>query len=584
MIRKEHGPIAGERAAAPGRGWGLGAEVGLFLGFVLLAVYVTWPLAADPATKVAHDLGDPMANAWIFGWGAHGVVAQPRALFHANFFFPSRFSLAFAENMLGLSVPLAPVFWLSGNAVLVMNLATILALGASGWAVYALVREATASRPAAVVAGIIYVAAPYRVGAITHVHVVATHLLPLVLLMALRLTRRPTWARAGLLGLVLAAQLWSSLTAGILTLVALAVWAVWVIAVHRGRALRPLVHAGAGVMVAMALTLPVLLPYAHARELNPGFQHPSSELIENSATPGSYLDPPRGGAVAGAGYRRLAERFGASGAPEKQLFAGAVASAAMVAAVALLILRGRGSGLGRPASLFLLVAATGFVLSLGPRWGASDHGMALPFAFLEQAVPGRLTRVPARFASLTILGGAGLVAVALAALRPTAARAAAVTLAALVVLESFPGATATVAVPSPTAAHRELAHGRHAVLALPTMELDAQGGILFPTVPREAIHMYLSTANFQPLVNGYGAFVPAPYEQIVRGVQDFPTDNAFVLLRAHGVDRVVIESSMLPGTRWADAPERLAAWPGARLISSHGGTLVYDVSRAGQSS
>ncbi|MBW3556196.1 MAG: DUF2079 domain-containing protein [Actinobacteria bacterium] len=584
MITNNHDPVPDQRPQTPpGRG-GLRAEVGVLAGFVLLALYVTWPLAADPATKVAHDLGDPMANAWIFGWGGHGVVAQPRALFHGNSFFPSRFSLAFAENMLGLSVPLAPVFWLSRNPVLVMNLATVLVLAASGWAVYALAREATENRPAAVIAGIIYAAAPYRVGAITHVHVVATHILPLVLLVALRLARRPTWPTAGLLGLLLAAQLWSSLTAGILTLVALGVWGLWVIGVHRRQALRPLVHAGAGVVVGMTLTLPVLLAYNHARELNPGFEHPASELIDNSATPGSYLDPPRGGAMAGAGYRWLADRFGASGAPEQELFAGAVASAALVLGLPLLVLRGRRSGLGRAAVFFSLVAAAGFVLSLGPRWGASDHGMALPFALLEEAVPGRLTRVPARFASLTILGGAGLVAVAVATLRPAMAKAAAVTVGALVVLESFPGGTSTVAAPRPTAAHRALSDGRHAVLALPTMEFDAQGAILFPSVPREAIHMYLSTANFQPLVNGYAAFVPAPYEQIVRGVQDLPSDSAFALLKAHGVDRVVIERSMLPGTRWADAPERLAGWPGVRLVSSDGGTLVYDVSRAGQSS
>lgn len=554
--------------------------MGLLAGFVVLAGYVTWPLAAHPTTKVAHDLGDPLENAWILAWGAHAVTAQPRALFHANYFFPSRFSLAFAENLLGLSVPLSPIFWFTRNPVLLMNVATILVLAAGGWAVHALVREATGSRAAAVVAGIIYTAAPYRVGAITHVHVVATHLLPLVLLVALRLTRRPRWLTAALLGVLLAAQLWSSLTGGILTFAALGAWGVWALAVHRRRALRPLLQAGAGVVGALVLSSPVLLAYTHARELNPNYEHPASEVIENSATPGSYLDAPRGGALAASWYGWLAQRFGASGAPEKELFAGIVASAALLVALPLLVFRARGRGVGRPALFFLAVASAGFVLSLGPRWGASPNGMPLPFAVLEEAVPGRLTRVPARFGSLTILGGAGLVAVALASLRTGVLRPVAVALAALVVIESFPGATSMVEAPQPTRAHRELADGRHTVLALPTMEFDPQGAIVFPSVSREAIHMYLSTANFQPLVNGYGAFLPTPYEQIVRAVQDFPSQPAFDLLHAHGVDRLVVETWMLPGTRWADAPQRLATWPGVRLISSDRGTLVYDVGSA----
>ncbi|MDP9441004.1 MAG: hypothetical protein M3P34_02230, partial [Actinomycetota bacterium] len=314
-------------------------EVGLVAGFVVLAGYVTWPLAAHATTKVAHDLGDPLANTWILGWGAHAVTAQPRALFHANYFFPSRFSLAFAENLLGLSVPLAPIFWLSSNPVLLMNVATILVLAAAGWAVHALVRESTGNRAAGVVAGIIYTAAPYRVGAITHLHVVATHLLPLVLLVALRLTRRPRWSTAALLGTLLAAQLWSSLTGGILTFAALGAWGVWAVAVHRHRALLPLLQAGAGVVVGLVLSLPVLLTYTHARELNPSYEHPPSEVIENSATPGSYLDPPRAGAVARAGYRWLADRFGARGAPEQELFAGFVALAALLVALPLVVFR-----------------------------------------------------------------------------------------------------------------------------------------------------------------------------------------------------------------------------------------------------
>ncbi|HET9444230.1 MAG TPA: hypothetical protein VFO65_12950 [Acidimicrobiales bacterium] len=584
------GPPAGTPDSpppAPARRWAaLRAEAAVVAGFVAVAVFATWPLGARLATDVPYHIGDALENAWIFGWGGHAVADRPFSLFHGNVYHPSGFSLAFAENMLGLSVPLAPLFWLTGNAVLSVNVASILVLAVGGWATYALARSLIGSGPGplaasrwpAVAAGVIYTVAPYRVFALGHVHTIATHLTPLVLLALVRLSRRPTWARAVLVGVILAWQFWSSLTGGVITIAAVGAWGLWVVATRRRQAVRPLALGAAGVALGLVLVLPLAWAYGYARHQNPEYAHDPGEVLWHSATPGSYLDAPGGGPLVRDTYAELAASFGGDDKPEQQVFPGIVALAALALAVPVVAARSGRAGLGGAGLLLGLAVVVGFVLSLGPHWGGDPDGLALPFGLLETMVPGGLTRVPARFANLAFLGGAGLIAVALACLPRRAGVAAAVVVAGLVVVEAFPGTVTTLAAPDVNAAHRSLAAGDHAVLALPTLEYG-EAGLVTESTWRESIHMYRSTANFQPLVNGYGAFLPAPHVRMAKAVQDFPTADSLAALAALGVDRVVVETDMIPGTRWADAPARLAAWPGIHLVARSGDTLVYEIGR-----
>ena len=560
------------------------------------AVFTTWPLARHAATRVPGDLGDPLENAWIFGWGAHALATQPRALFHANIFFPSRFSLAFAESMLGLSVPAAPVFWLTHNAVLTVNLAVIAMYAVTAYGTYRLLLRLTdgAAWPSALGAAA-FTATPFRLFSLNHVHVVALFLLPFVLLVLLRLgaqERRLRWA--ALLAVLVAAQFWASLTCGLITLVAVGAWGLWTLAVDRRRALRPVLAAGAAMVAAGVLASPMLLAYRHARAQNPGYTHPEIEAVQFSATPGSYAAPPPGGPLARPVYDELADEFRPRvGGHEKALFPGVVLSAGALLALAALLLgipqggvlwKAWENGRRRAAVLALLLVAGGAAMSLGPRWGAKPGGAKLPFALLSEHVSGGLTRVPARFGTLVPFGLAVLVAVGVAALpkKQWRTRVAAAGLA-LVALEAWPASIRTVKPPPVNAAHRWLDSKQArpgAVLALPTIEYNPDGSLSIPSLVREAEQIYLSTGNFRPLVNGYAAFLPAPYLAITTAVQQFPSDQGMEAMRHWGVRYVVVENGLMAGSHWAGVGERLKAWPGVRLVKRAGPTEVYDVADA----
>jgi hypothetical protein len=414
--------------------------------------------------------------------------------------------------------------------------------------------------------------------------VIGTHLLPLAVLTVMRVARedRQRWHAALLLAATVGAQLWASLTAGMLTLAALGVGCVWLVVVRGRSSGRPLAIVVGGTALGVALALPVFLAYVHARDENPEYGHPDVEVLQNSATWSSYVFPPDGGGVLDEVYDDLADAVRPVYTPqEKTLFPGLVVSAAGLAAGAgsIVLLRRRSAGL-REIGLMWLVAAAGLLLSFGPRYGGGDQGFPLPFAAVEAIVPGGLTRVPARFGALVLLGIVGAIGMVLARLRGRWRAGVAIALGVLLLVEAWPGRVRTVRVPTINAAHHRLASTSGRVLALPTLELTDAGALVFPSVPREAIHLWYSTAHFRPMVNGYGAFLPAPYVETASAVQDFPSAASIARLEALGVNTVVVEATIIAGTRWADVSTRLSSWPGAELIERDGATEVWDIRAA----
>lgn len=552
-------------------------ELLVLVGATAWALFLTWPLVPNLSTTVPQDLGDPLENAWILSWGAHAIWEQPLALFHANMFFPKQFTLAFAENMLGISIPLAPIFWITDDAILLTNLAALTVTVVAGYGVAVLVGRLTSSRPAAIAAGAAFMATPYRVASLSHIHVIAIHLLPFLLLTLIGVARRPAWWKALVVGALVGAQFWSSLTGGVVTLVAVGCWGTWTLVVHRHQALRAAAICGLGMALGVAVAAPVLSAYRHARAQNPEYAHPEVEVLENSTTPGSFAYPPPGGPTVRTVYRSLAEDFGGGASGEETLFPGFVLTAAGVAGLVAAVTAPRWR---REALLAVALAAAGAILSFGPRWGGREDGVPLPFALVSNLVPGGLTRVPARFGSLVPLALALLLGLGIARLRRTHAAAVATVVVAALALEAWPQGQNFVRTPPISTAYEALTERDGAVLALPTLEYTDDGALIVPSVYREAHHLYFSTGDFRPRTNGYGAFVPTHYAALAQQIQGFPSADSLELLGRTGVDTVVVERELAEGSRWAGAADRLRRWPGVTVLAEDGTAVVFDITGA----
>ncbi len=588
----ERAPAVARPSRPPRRPWVNGAAV--LAWFVAVTTYVSWPLAARLTSHVPGDLADPLETTWILGWGSQAVLDDPLHIFNGNIYHPMGNTLAFTENMLGLSVPTAPIFWLTHNSLLQFNLVAILLLLVSGLGMFLLVRTITGDAGVALVAGTAYEVLPYRLGQFSHFHV-AGHLLPWALLLVVLLHRRASPRLTAALAFVVALQFWSALTGGVVMMAGIGAWLLWLIVIERKAAAPALVRIGVGVFVGLIFAAPVFLPYLAVRDAHPEFKHPEREVLGYSATPRSYLYPPTAhGPVAAEPYQFLIDRFeDDDGQWEKTLWPGLavfVGFPVALAAAAMPARRRRGlhgpdrdrepTAWRRPFVAFAIVASVGAMFSFGPRFGAKPDGLPLPFMVISNVVGGGIMRVPARFGVLTAVGLIVATAVALAG-APTRWRNRLVVASLIVIgLEAMPVSLPFSKVPPLTAAHRRVADRPGAVLNLPTTEWDKNDVIMQETTQRDALHLYLSTAHFRPMVNGYAAFEPAGYQAMVKALQDFPSEEGFAQLRERGVTTVIVQTEMIKRTRWRGVVERLLDWPGVRRVDRGRGVDIFDISAA----
>jgi hypothetical protein len=556
--------------------------------FVAVAIYVTWPLVLHLGDRIPYGLTDPLEISWIFGWAAHAIVHQPAHLFDGNIYFPQLHTLAFTENMLGLSLPTAPLFWLTGSAIVQVNVASLLVLVTAGLGVYLLVHELTGDWRAALVAGTAYEVVPYRIGQFAHLHV-AGNLLPWALFLLVVLGRRPRWSTAGVLAFIIGLQFWSSLTGGVVMLALCGAWVLWALLTRRREAGPLVLRSVAAIAVGVAVAVPVFLPYLQVRRNNPEFAHPPEEAIFYSATPQSYLYTPAArGPVVDRVYESMDQTFqDHKGWWEKTLWPGAFgffgfAAAIVAAIVASVASRRRGARWRQPFAALAFAGLTAAVLSFGPNNGADPKGFPLPFMIVTKLVPAGLMRVPARFGIAAALCAIAATSVAIAAIPRRGLRNGLLLASlAVVLVEAMPPILPLSVPPERTAAHAAIADRPGAVLALPTTEYDAaRDTVNQPTTMYDAQHMYLSTANFRPMVNGYAAFGPRSYWSTIADIQDFPSARGFESMRRRGVSTVVVQTDLVVGTKWRDVVPRLDAWPGVHRLAVGKNTVVYDITGA----
>jgi len=148
------------------------------LAFLALAVFWAAPSALHP-TRAVPDLGDPLHLGWTMAWDAHQLVRHPLALFQANAFYPYRSSLTFADHLLPEALLVAPVNWLTGNAVLAYNLGVLAALTLSALSLFLLTRHLTGSAAAAFLAGLAYAFNAFTLHELARVHVLNLQWWPL---------------------------------------------------------------------------------------------------------------------------------------------------------------------------------------------------------------------------------------------------------------------------------------------------------------------------------------------------------------------------------------------------------------------
>jgi hypothetical protein len=174
-------------------------ECAVLLLFVALTVVMTWPLAAHLDTAVS-DPGDPLLNVRTMSWTWEALTTPGAEFWHVPYFHPLRYTTAFTENLLGITVWFLPLFAAGVKPLVIYNIAMLAGFAFSGYGAYVLGRLLTGSRAAGIVGGIFFAFTPYRFDHVAHLQHVWSGWLPLALAALIFYGRRPSWQRAALIG------------------------------------------------------------------------------------------------------------------------------------------------------------------------------------------------------------------------------------------------------------------------------------------------------------------------------------------------------------------------------------------------
>ncbi len=244
--------------------------------------------------EVAGEWWDPLLNMWTMAWDTTTLLHAPTHLWQAQILYPNSRSLSFSENLLGEAILFAPFFLLTHNPVLAYNITFYLMFLLCGINMYIMARHYTGRPFAAFVAALIYAFAPYRLGQIDHIHIVAGEWMPLAFLYLDLSLEQGRWRHWILFALFYLLQLLSSIYYGIFLSYALLAFVLFRYAKpfvaqvrsNKGAYLKSLLSRGmrpAIVLTVMFLFLGILMaPYLAS--LSQGFTRSLDQTTNYSAT------------------------------------------------------------------------------------------------------------------------------------------------------------------------------------------------------------------------------------------------------------------------------------------------------------
>jgi type II secretory pathway pseudopilin PulG len=198
----------------PGPEWKWQDGVYLFI-LLLLVIGMAGYFTPDFASEVPGMWWDPLLNMWTLSWDTTTLLHAPTHLWQAQILYPNNLTLSYSENLLGEAIFFAPFFLISHNPVLSYNVTFYITFLLCGTNMYITARHYTGKRLAAFVGALVYAFAPYRLGQIDHIHVVAGEWIPLAFLYLDLSFQQGRWRHWSLFALFFMLQLLSSIYYGI---------------------------------------------------------------------------------------------------------------------------------------------------------------------------------------------------------------------------------------------------------------------------------------------------------------------------------------------------------------------------------
>jgi hypothetical protein len=534
--------------------------------YAAVTFVMAYPFSASPASTVVADLPDTHLYIWTLAWDAYAFLHQPVLIFDANIYHPFPNTLAYSENLIGTALFAAPIIWLTGDAVLAMNLAALLTCVLCGTGAYFLARRWGLHPYAAFICGLVFAFAPPRFFRMGQLHLTAVQWLPFTLGFVhsyLERGRRRDLLFA--LGCFSLQALASGHGAAFLA-VSIVLLLGWRLAFGQRLAWRQwLRDCGATGAYLIAPSVWLLLPYRAAQtEAGLRREYPADSMpgLDSFLASPSRVHIALQEAVLGRSVNEQAVAF---------LFPGVLVL--VLAAVAVLLYRpSRESWRSGPTAFFALLAVLSTLMFSTWPMELWRHVYWLPgFNFI---------RVPSRFILVVLLCLGVLAAVAferVTATWPRRWRAVAATIASVLLLaeySSHPFSSVAFTMHVPAADRWLDTQPKPFVVAEVPVPSEGDLGAYERSQTRAMLH---ATAHWQKTVHGYSGIRRPLHDQLYELMTTFPDAAAIEALRDVGVNYVVVHSGEYRGDRWRHVEPRLAQSADLRLVHTSGPDRVYAI-------
>jgi hypothetical protein len=364
--------------------YSIGIDLLVFVGYVLLTLAMTWPVAQYLTTRLIGHGGDTYVHYWNNWWIGQALARGTSPYYTDLLFHPNGASLVYHNfgwlNIAG-ALALKPLVGPVGayNVVFLLNIALC------GYAMYNLVGYLLPSRSAALVAGLVHAFWPYRLLHVDHPNLVCTQWLVWFLLFLILAVREGRRRHVLLAALFLTLTAFARLQLFVLALFPAAIYLLYSLLAEREHWNRrtwgrlTLI----GVLTAVALAYPL---FPLVREQLAG-DYPDDVFIdeqaENQTDLLAYILP------------------NASHPLRKQYLPDILEThVAFVGYTALAVGIYGAVRAGRRARLWLLIAAFSFVMALGPYLmvgGKVYPEIPMPYRLIGWSFPVRILRNPHRF-------------------------------------------------------------------------------------------------------------------------------------------------------------------------------------------
>jgi len=554
----------------------------LWLGLTMLLLQ---PTPHRISTSVAGDLGDSMFLTWTLSWGAHGLITQPFDLFDANIFHPHANTLALSDSMLSLAPLFGVLKWVSGDAIVALNVLVIAMFIFALVASHALGKRLFGREDLAILFAVVVCCNSYVFGQQNHPQLQTFGLISLCLLLLLRaleLRRKRDGVAIAAATVVLSL---ANVLYGLIWVVA-AVAVVVTLAVRRALPpIRSLLPAGATAALCTALVLgPVALLYRRTLDA-----HGVTRAYEptNSLGIRDLITPQHDNWSWGSSLNSF-NSFNSFGRPgEHPYFIGFTALGLGLVGVALMVLvvrKGPRQDEVRVRVDELIALVVAGIVAVALAFGPSPYGRPGPFRFFHAYVPGfDGVRVTARFAVVAFVAGAVLVVLAVRWLQSRVAprfRPLVVPLVVLLIVVEVGGPMRRVEVPE---GDRRLVYEALAdmddgvVLELPIQTPSKGFAWAFVEAPR----MYHATIDFNARVNGYSGSAPQHFDGLGEVLNGFPSADAAASIAELGVRYVILHTGTeqgFPAYSEAEASTTVTSVSeSGAVVSRHGEDWLIDL-------